>query len=293
MDCLSQPGEHGHGLASGFRDAHAVEKAAIARPVSNLRAMVCGISGIGLAAAKILASRNATVHILDVNQPSPNELPDGVRFHAFDVSSWKSLKDVFDAVGPIDFAFANAGVSEETNYFADVLDAEGELQEATFSVLGVNLRGVLHFVKLAWSSIVITMSATAYAPEQSLPVGLRDNITINGVAPAATITRLLPTQLAAPIIQQGLPVSDAHFVGLALVHSATATQDRMVEPYGKEDEADRFKPSRWNRRVILTLGNAYTELEELEADLRPFCFGQEKTRLTRLQQAATDFRLKL
>jgi len=126
-----------------------------------------------------LASRNATVHILDVNQPSPNELPDGVRFHACDVSSWKSLKDVFDAVGPVDFAFANAGVSEETNYFADVLDAEGELQEATFSVLDVNLRGVLNFVKLAWStmrkhniqgSIVITTSATAYAPEQSLPV---------------------------------------------------------------------------------------------------------------------------
>ena len=86
---------------------------------------------------------------------------------------------MFDAVGPVDFAFANAGVSEETNYFADVLDAEGELQEATFSVLDVNLRGVLNFVKLAWStmrkhniqgSIVITTSATAYAPEQSLPV---------------------------------------------------------------------------------------------------------------------------
>lgn len=121
-------------------------------------------------------------------------------------------------------------------------------------------------------------------------VAIRDNITINGVAPAATITRLLPAHLAAPIIQQGLPVSDAHFVGLALVHSATATQNRMVEPYGKEQETDRFKPNRWNGRVILTLGDVYTELEEPLADLRPFWFGQENTRFTRLQQAATDFR---
>lgn len=75
--------------------------------------------------------------------------------------------------------FANAGVSEETNYFADTFDSEGALEEPTYSVLGVNLRAVLNVVKLAWSrmrkdkvagSVVITASATAYAPEQSLPV---------------------------------------------------------------------------------------------------------------------------
>ena len=74
---------------------------------------------------------------------------------------------------------SNAGVSEETDYLADASDDHDELLEPTYGVLDVNLRGVLNFTKLAVShfrrrrhagSIVITSSATAYAPEQSLPV---------------------------------------------------------------------------------------------------------------------------
>lgn len=178
-------------------------------------------------------------------------------------------------------------------------------------------------------SIVVTTSATAYAPEQSLPVysaaklavclpsqrdpldsmsgsneclvqlvGLvrslrstiiRDNITINAVAPAATITKLLPAGLAAPIIAAGLPVSSAHFVGVALVWSALGTETRRVEVYGKEDDAQMYKSGRWNGRVILTLGDTYTELEEPVADLRAQWFGKRNMELTRLQQSATDF----
>lgn len=121
-------------------------------------------------------------------------------------------------------------------------------------------------------------------------VTIRDGITINGVAPAATITKLLPGELAAPIIAMGLPVSNADFVGLALVHSATARQERRVQVYGKEQEADLWTTERWNGRVILTLGDRYTELEEPIADLRRFWFGAENLHFTRLQQAATDFR---
>jgi hypothetical protein len=119
---------------------------------------------------------------------------------------------------------------------------------------------------------------------------VRDGITINGVAPAATITKLLPAHLAAPILAQGLPVSDARFVGLALVYSAIAMQDRRVQAYGKDEDGGLYKRERWNGRVILTLGNSYTELEEPTADLRPFWFGKENARLTRRQQTATDFR---
>jgi hypothetical protein len=88
----------------------------------------------------------------------------------------------------------------------------------------------------------------------------------------------------------GLPVSNADFVGRALVYSATARQAKRVEVYGKEKEADAFVEERWNGRVILTLGDSYTELEEPISELRPFWFGRENLRLTRLQQAATDFR---
>lgn len=118
----------------------------------------------------------------------------------------------------------------------------------------------------------------------------KDSITINGVAPAATFTNLLPANLAAPIVAMGLPVSSADFVALALVYSATATQSRRVEAYGKESEPSLWTKERWNGRVILTLGDAYTELEEPISDLRRFWLGASNLDLSRRQQAATDAR---
>ncbi|KEY74793.1 hypothetical protein S7711_09842 [Stachybotrys chartarum IBT 7711] len=83
-----------------------------------------------------------------------------------------------------------------------------------------------------------------------------DGITVNGVAPAATLTGLLPPHLAAPVRVQGLPISSSHFVGLALVYAATAYQDRRVEVYGKEGENSKYRRESWNGRLILTLGEA-------------------------------------
>lgn len=120
-----------------------------------------------------------------------------------------------------------------------------------------------------------------------------EDITVNCVAPAATITSLLPGHLAAPIIDAGLPVSSAEFVGLAVVYSAVATQPRPVEAYGKDENKLTETLSRWNGRTILTLGEGYTELEGPLASLRPRWFGEHNTELTRLQQAATDFRLNV
>lgn len=118
-----------------------------------------------------------------------------------------------------------------------------------------------------------------------------DNITINAVAPAATITSLLPAELAAPIIAAGLPVSSPEFVGLAIAYSAIAKETRRVEHYGKDSTNELLDtPRRWNGRTILTLGDRYTELEEPLALLKPQWLGVENTRETRMQQAATDFR---
>ncbi|KAJ3580036.1 hypothetical protein NPX13_g528 [Xylaria arbuscula] len=276
-----------------------------------------GSSGIGLATATFLARKGAEVHVLDLNE-AIDGFPHGkIHFHKCDVTKWEQLREVFGQIPRIDFAFANAGMAEEADYFADTFDDNDRLEEPEYAVLDINFRAVANLVKLAWASmrknkiqgsIVITTSATAYAPEQSLPVFagtklalvgmiralrsvvVKDGITINGVAPAATLTKLLPEHLAAPIIAMGLPVSNSEFVGLALVYSATAHQRRRVEVYGKETEKEIWTEERWNGRVILTLGDSYTEIEEPLADLRPFWFGQENLRLTRLQQAATDFR---
>lgn len=121
------------------------------------------------------------MYILDLNPPKDNiqsENPD-ITFLPCDVATWSELRAIFARVGHIDMVFANAGVSEETDYFQDTYDKEGLLLEPRYGVLGVNYRAVLNVVKLSLSamrkqktggSIVLTTSATAFAPEQSLPV---------------------------------------------------------------------------------------------------------------------------
>ena len=141
--------------------------------------------------------------------------------------------------------------SAKSDYLVDGFTSEGALEEPKYQVLDVNLRAVLNFAKLSLSKfkrqepgsrLVLTSSATAYIPEQSLPVysatklallglvrALRSTLphshgaTVNTVAPAVTITRLLPSDLAAPIIAAGAPVSSAEHVALAIAHSLTHT----------------------------------------------------------------------
>ena len=116
------------------------------------------------------------------------------------------------------------------------------------------------------------------------------NITINGVAPAATRTALLNPEFLEPIVRAGLPLSTAHHVGLALVYSATAREKRKVALYGRDRDDTLRTAGRWNGRIIFTLKDTYTELEEGLADMTPDWFGKENQRLTVLQQALTDFR---
>ena len=281
---------------------------------------VGGASGIGLAAARILANHGAVVHTLDISSSHPEDGPNPANVYPSicNITSWKELSDAFSRIGHIDIAISNAGVSEECDYFADTFDAEGRLQEPSYNVLDVNFLAVLNFVKLSLStfkrqgpggSIVITSSATGLSPEQSLPVysatkcglfglvqALRSTVphthgaTINIVAPAATITRSLPANLAAPIMAAGAPVSSADHVGLALVYSATASQTNQIEAYGLDTSEMANAKGRWNGRAILTLGDTWTEVEEPLARLRPQWLGVFQTEKTVWQQSLTDQR---
>ncbi|KAH7322517.1 short chain dehydrogenase reductase [Stachybotrys elegans] len=277
-----------------------------------------GSSGIGLASAKILASLGARVHVLDLNSPI-EEVSSGINYMHCNVADWPSLSAAFSQIGHVDIAIANAGVSEETDYFADTFSStDGLLEEPTWRVVDVNFRAVLNFTKLSLSSfkrqgpggsLVIVSSATAYSPEISLPVysasklglvglmrALRPRMepfygaTINIVAPAATITSLLPANLAKPIMDAGAPVSSAHHVGLAVVHSAVAQQENQVEGYGRDTPEAVKSPGRWNGRCILTLGDHWTEIEEPLSRLRGDWFGAFNKEKTAFQQILTDIR---
>lgn len=119
------------------------------------------------------------MYALDLNPIEEDGVSDLIQYRHCDVTNWKSLSAVFNEVGRLDIGIPNAGVSQECDYFADSFDADGNLEEPKYAVMEVNYRAVLNFVKLSLStfrrqghggSLVITSSATAYSPEESLPV---------------------------------------------------------------------------------------------------------------------------
>ena len=65
---------------------------------------------------------------------------------------------------------------------------------------------------------------------------------------------------------------------------------RRVEAYSKDQDSKNEKAGRWNGRVILVLGDKYTEVEETYTSLRSAWMGRENARMYRVQQAATDVR---
>ena len=214
----------------------------------------------------------------------------------------------------------------------------------------MNLRGVLNFVKLAvramrkvgggdeggrGGSIVITSSATVYAPEQSLPMYSASKLAVCFPPPSNPLSR--PICVCVCVGGGGSFTTIAHrsdprpplytpcrrhhhqcrrscrdhheslspelsraahsyritcwftdMVARAVMFSVVGMQGRRVEAYGKDDGVKA--EGRWNGRTILALGESYTEVEEIIAELRPKRFGEENAKLTRLQQADTDFR---
>ncbi|KAF2763808.1 NAD(P)-binding protein, partial [Teratosphaeria nubilosa] len=274
-----------------------------------------GSSGIGKATAELFASQGARVLNLDVNPPSRHVSSD-VEYVRCDQSSWSDILAAFKFCPQIDIVVANGGITESPNYFDDEYDEDGDLREPSQSIFKVNLIGTINVCKIAMSrmrrqptggSIVVTSSATALMPEHSLPVygacktallglvralrctSMLEHITINAVAPAATISNQLPEKLAKPIIEAGLPVSSAAHVALAILYAATGSQDRQVERYGK-DRCEDDRPGPWNGRTILTLGDTWTEVEEPLVACRSSWFGLANERLTQQQQAITDQR---
>lgn len=103
-------------------------------------------------------------------------------------------------------------------------------------------------------------------------------------------TSLVPQQFADFLVAEGLPISTADHVGLALVYSAIAKQSRHVEEYGQQqNEAEDGDESRWNGRVILTSGETYMEVEGPLAESRPVWLREGSRALSDIELAVANF----
>ena len=277
-----------------------------------------GASGIGLACCQILAEHHITcVLILDTNPPPQSvKLSEQIKYEPCDVSKWNDLRRAFSIIPRLDFVFANAGCSEDQNPLDYDPAEDGSDLEPSQTVVDTNFRGAFNAAVLgiramrrqrSGGSIVFTSSATAYSSERGLAlygaqklavIGLvrgwrhsliKDNITVNAVAPACTVTGLIPPEVGSRLAKSGLQVSSAWHVGLALVYSATAKENTRVEAYGKELDKDNESTSgRWNGRVVLTIGNRYTEIEERIERLKGEWFGPQNLQDTRVGQCVTE-----
>tara|TARA_R110002003_G_scaffold68_20_gene6231 strand:- start:12508 stop:13341 length:834 start_codon:yes stop_codon:yes gene_type:complete len=111
---------------------------------------------MGLAVATTLSHLpNWTIHILDLNPPSA---PTAATFHACNVTSESSLAAIFATIfathGRIDFVFANAGIAERANFYAEPTSAEEEPQlpvKGMHALVDINLKSVITTTYLAGS----------------------------------------------------------------------------------------------------------------------------------------------
>ena len=95
------------------------------------------------------------MYILDLNALNDKyqRKNSDTNFLSYNVASWVDFRDIFARIGHIDMVFANAGVSEETDYFQDTYGKEGLLLEPRYRVIDYNYRAVLNVVKLSLSAI--------------------------------------------------------------------------------------------------------------------------------------------
>jgi NAD(P)-dependent dehydrogenase (short-subunit alcohol dehydrogenase family) len=178
-----------------------------------------GANGIGLAAAKALASAGATVWVVDLEKEKPEAVAAsfGAQGRVADVTDRASLEAAFEAAGAPDVVVANAGIGVPCELTATT-------PEDWRRTLAVNLTGVFYTVQLAAArmkprrrgAIVITASTNSFDGEAELiaynasKAGLLGilhtaanelgpyQIRVNAVCPGLIRTRLTASYFSAP-----------------------------------------------------------------------------------------------
>ena len=226
-----------------------------------------GASGIGLATARRFIDEGAGVAIVDVNEGAGKEAADAlpaVFIHA-DMGDSDSVADAFrqasQALGGLDIAYLNAGVTTQQPNFAELTD------EQYFRILNINVNGVVFGVREAikamtpnGGSILATASLAgliAYAGDpiyaltkhavvglvRGLGLQLRDSgITVNAICPGITATPLVGDQAIKMLEDANFPVIPPEGIAEACVVAITSGKTGQAWPVqaGRDPEPYEF-----------------------------------------------------
>jgi NAD(P)-dependent dehydrogenase (short-subunit alcohol dehydrogenase family) len=195
------------------------------------RALITGgASGIGLATARALLDRGASVLVADLGDPPTDLAAPAVRADVADPGAWQGIMERARAeLGGLDVAFLNAGVASRESDLTRIDDAEYR------RVMGVCGDGVFYGARATvpeiaaagGGAIVATSSLAgllAFSPDpvytmaKHAVVGLvralaeqlaEQGITINAVCPGLVDTAILTPEMRAAIDRDGFPLMEA------------------------------------------------------------------------------------
>lgn len=114
---------------------------------------------------------------------------------------------------------------------------------------------------------------------------MKDNITLNAVAPGPTRSGIIPSATADQISKVGITVNEPEHVAKAILHSVIATEETNLEAYDDKDLVHTTQ--RWHGRCIFALGDAWTEIEEPLVQGRAMWLGEEMEKRILFQQKFT------
>jgi NAD(P)-dependent dehydrogenase (short-subunit alcohol dehydrogenase family) len=206
-----------------------------------------GASGIGFATARRFKDEGAGVVIVDVNEKAGIQAADalGVTFVQADASDSSGVAEAFRqagaALGGLDIAYMNAGVTTNQPDFADLTD------DQYFRILNINVNGVVFGIREAiramtpgGGSILATASLAGlvayagdpiYALTKHAVVGLvrglglslpERGITINAICPGITETPLVGEQAIDMLKKANFPLISPDEIANACVVAITS-----------------------------------------------------------------------
>ncbi|KAL3426634.1 hypothetical protein PVAG01_00143 [Phlyctema vagabunda] len=212
-----------------------------------------------------------------------------VDFVKTDVSNYESVLRLFDYAfkkhGQVDIAIANAGISEEGDYFDPSLDLESVKQKPSTRTIDVDLNGVLFFARIAAvylkqgaqpnqdKSLVLVSSAAgfteapgifAYAAAKHGVLGLlralrvylpkTHGIRVNSILPWMTDT-VMAEGMRDAWVKEDMPMNTSDMVGRVMIE---------VAANGK-----------WNGRAVFVEGGRGWDIDEGIARTQPLWLGEQ------------------